>query len=71
MTPERFRACLGLLRWSQRGLADALECDDRMVRRWASGEAEVPAGIVVWLETLSKVHAELPPPKTWRTRRAA
>lgn len=68
MTPERMSECLSLVRWSQRGLADALECDDRLVRRWAAGEAEIPAGVAAWLETLGKVHAEIPPPRTWRTR---
>lgn len=37
--------CLTLVRWSQRGLADVLECDNRLVRRWAAGESEIPAGV--------------------------
>ncbi|WP_018261868.1 hypothetical protein [Methylobacterium sp. WSM2598] len=71
MTPDRFRECLGLLRWSQRGLAETLECDDRLVRRWASGEAEIPASVAAWLETLGQAHAEAPPPKAWRRRAQA
>ncbi|ACL61773.1 hypothetical protein [Methylobacterium nodulans] len=70
MTPDRFRECLSLLRWSQRGLAEALECDDRLVRRWATGEVPIPCGLAAWLETLGQVHAAAPPPKTYRRRSA-
>ena len=68
MSPDRFRECLGLLRWTQRGLADVLKCDDRLVRRWGSGDADIPASVAAWLETLGKVHAELPPPLGWKRR---
>lgn len=71
MTPARFRECLSLLRWTQRGLADTLECDDRLVRRWASGEADIPASVAAWMETLGKVLETLPPPKGWRRRAGA
>ena len=71
MTPDRFRDCLALLRWSQRGLADALECDDRLIRRWASGDAEIPASVAAWLETLGQVHAAAPPPTGWKRRHSA
>ncbi|ACL57016.1 hypothetical protein Mnod_2030 [Methylobacterium nodulans ORS 2060] len=53
MTPDRFRACLALVRWSQRGLAEALECDDRLVQRWDSGEVPIPTGLAAWLENLA------------------
>ncbi|AWB23015.1 hypothetical protein DA075_20620 [Methylobacterium currus] len=69
MTSDRFRECLTLLRWSQRGLAEALACDDRIVRRWASGDAEIPADLAAWLETLAQAHAAAPAPTTWRRRR--
>lgn len=49
MTPDRFHECLAALRWSQRGLADALTMDERQVRRWAAG-ARIPDGIAAWLE---------------------
>ncbi|MET3352398.1 UNVERIFIED_ORG: ribosome-binding protein aMBF1 (putative translation factor) [Xanthobacter viscosus] len=71
MTPDRFRECLTLLRWSQRGLADALECDDRLIRRWASGDADIPASVAVWLETLGQFHAAAPPPTGWKRRPSA
>ena len=71
MTPSRLRACLALLRWSQRGLAEALECDDRMVRRWASGEGSVPDEVGAWLERLTAAHEAEPVPQGWRRRAAA
>ena len=70
MTPDRMREALFLLRWSQRGLAEALECDDRLVRRWASGDAEIPVSVAAWLETLAQCHEAAPPPKAWRRRAA-
>ncbi len=71
MTPGRLRECLGLLRWSQRGLAEVLECDDRLVRRWASGDGSVPAEVSAWLETLAAFHASIPVPQDWRRRATA
>ncbi len=68
MTPDRFRECLTLLRWSQRGLADALQCDDRLVRRWAAGDADVPPEVAAWLDALGKALEALPAPTAWRTR---
>ena len=70
MTGSRLRQCLALLRWSQRGLAEALGCDDRLVRRWAADGAPIPAGVSDWLETLAKVHAHHPAPAGWRRREA-
>ena len=69
MPPSGLREILAMLRWSQRGLAEALGCDDRIVRRWASGAAAMPADVALWLSRLAKVHAANPPPQTWRTRR--
>lgn len=62
MTPERLRECLAALRWSQRGLADALACDERQVRRWAAG-ATVPPSVAAWLERLASYHERHPPPQ--------
>ena len=61
MTPDRFRACLAALHWSQRGLADILKMDERQVRRWAAG-AEIPVAVSAWLEALAKTHERNPPP---------
>lgn len=62
MTSDRFRECLALLHWSQRGLADALEMDERQVRRWAAG-ATIPRPIADWLEKLARYHERNPPPQ--------
>ncbi len=64
MTPARFLACLALLRWSQRGLAAAIDYDDRLVRRWVSGERPIPAHVADWLERAAAWHAENPPPRS-------
>jgi hypothetical protein len=53
MTPDRLRECLALLHWSQRGLAEILYCDDRLIRRWAQGSEPVPESIARWLERLA------------------
>jgi hypothetical protein len=74
MTPDRFRECLALLHWSQRGLAETLYCDDRLVRRWAQGSEPVPETIAGWIENLARAHEASPPPatqrlaRTWRKR---
>jgi len=67
MTPDQFRACLDSLRWTQRGLASALLCDERMVRRWGTGAMNIPAPIAVWLTRLANAHDANPVPD-WRTR---
>jgi hypothetical protein len=62
MTPAEFRICLQHLAWSQRGLAELLGRDDRLVRRWASGGSEIPAEVAEWLAVLAACHAKHPPP---------
>lgn len=62
MTPTRFRTCLAALRWSQRGLADALDMDERQVRRWATGDYAIPVPVAAWLDRLAAYHAKHPPP---------
>ncbi len=66
MTASRLREVLTILRWSQRGLAEALGCDDRLVRRWASGNASVPPDVADWLEQLGQAMAAHPVPAAWR-----
>lgn len=63
MTPDRFRECLALLHWSQRGLADVLRMDERQIRRWATGAYAVPEPIAAWLEKLARFHERNPPPE--------
>jgi hypothetical protein len=68
MTPTRLRECLDALRWSQRDLAAALGCNDRLVRRWAAGAPgrAVPESVGKWLEVLSTTHIRHPTcRRTW------
>ena len=44
---DRIRDAITRLGTSQRGLARALDLDERMIRRWAAGADRVPR--VVWL----------------------
>jgi ribosome-binding protein aMBF1 (putative translation factor) len=62
MTPDRIRACLSLIGWSQRGLAERLGHDERQVRRWCSGHHEIPEAVANWLNALADFHERNPPP---------
>jgi DNA-binding transcriptional regulator YdaS (Cro superfamily) len=62
MTPTRLRECLALLRWSQRGLADALGRPEGTVRQWARGAVQIPPAVASWLEAAARWHASHPPP---------
>ena len=62
MTPTRLRECIALLRWSQRGLADAIGVDEARVRKWARGVGEVPDEVASWLERRADAMAADPPP---------
>ncbi|MEY5100371.1 MAG: hypothetical protein RJA36_3090 [Pseudomonadota bacterium] len=62
MTPTRLRECLALLRWSQRGLADALGRPEGTVRQWARGSVRIPDDVASWLEKAGRWHGKNPPP---------
>lgn len=69
MTPARLRWCLDQVGWSTRHLAGVLGCDERLVRRWLSGQFTIPPKVGAWLEALAAVHAANPVPD-WRQRAA-
>jgi hypothetical protein len=69
MTPERFNECLAAIRWTDHGLAAALECDLLLVEAWADGGEPIPASLAAWLETLAQCHEGLPSPTTWKGKR--
>lgn len=71
MTSDRFNECLRVIRWTPINIASALQCELSWIEALEAGNEEVPAGLAAWLETLAKVHEELPPPVTYRGRRAA
>ena len=68
MTPTRLREILDALHWSQRDLAGLLSCNERLVRRWAAGQADVPSPLAAWIETRLADHRRNLPPTQWRTR---
>ena len=70
MTPSRFRECLVLLHWSQRGLAEMLYCDDRLVRSWAQGSEPVPETIAGWIEKLASTREAAASPTAQRRMRS-
>lgn len=61
MTPERLRACLAALDWTQRGLARLLGRPEGTVRQWARGAVQIPPAVAAWLEARAR-HAERHPP---------
>jgi ribosome-binding protein aMBF1 (putative translation factor) len=58
--------CVETIGWSLRYLAYRLACDDRTVRRWASGQNACPPEVIKWLNRLAKVHEKHPAPDGWR-----
>ncbi len=66
MTPAEFSAALSHIGWSQRHLARQLQCDDKMVRRWATGALAIPPSIARWLDRVVGCHDRFPPPDDWR-----
>jgi len=70
MTPARFSECLLHIRWTPINIASALQCELSWIEAMEAGNEEIPAGLAAWLETLAQVHEELPPPTTYRGKRA-
>lgn len=66
MTPERFKACLDVLRWTPVTLASVLDMDDRQTRRWGS-TAPIPAAVAAWLDSIATFHEQNPPPAKPKT----
>lgn len=53
MTPERFRECLVLMNWSQRGFARMVDRAEGTVRQWARGKVTIPPDVASWLEKIA------------------
>lgn len=62
LTRARAREARQAIGWSIRNLADRLGYDERAVRRWESGERDVPPKVGEWLERLARFHEQNPAP---------
>jgi ribosome-binding protein aMBF1 (putative translation factor) len=68
MTADEFTEALQLIGWSQRQLAAMLDCDNVIVWRWATGRADIPASIAVWIRRIAACHEKHAVPDDWRVR---
>lgn len=68
MTPERYRECLHLLRWSMTGLAAILGVNPSTTQNWGRGRGNpIPENAAEWLEARA-THAEaFPLPRGWQS----
>lgn len=53
MTPDRFRECLDMFHWTQRGFARVVDRNESTVRQWARGKVSIPPAMATWLEGLA------------------
>lgn len=70
MTPSRFNECLRVIRWTPINIASVLQCELSWIEALEAGTEEVPVELAAWLEVLAQSHEALPPPKTYRGKRA-
>jgi hypothetical protein len=61
MNAARLQACLAAIGWSQRGLATALGCDEKLIRLWGQ-RGEVPPDVAAWLEVRARDAEATPAP---------
>ena len=54
MTADDFRHCLARVGLSQVGAARLFAVNDRTARRWAAGEQDIPAAVVLCLLMMQK-----------------
>ena len=66
MTPTELRSYLFVLRWTQRGLARALNRQESTVRQWARGVTRIPDDVERWLD--GRLHHALRFPAPIRSR---
>ena len=68
ITPDRFRECLNLIRWTTIDLVNALHCDLAWIEALESGEIAVPIDVASWIENLARAHDENQPPIVYRAK---
>jgi hypothetical protein len=66
MGAAEFRDVLAAIGWTPATLSHRLGCDERMVRRWASGRYAVPVRVAEWLCLVATTLRDLPPPVDWQ-----
>jgi DNA-binding transcriptional regulator YdaS (Cro superfamily) len=64
VTAAAFRAHLGRLCWTQRGLAVLLGLSHNTVHRWALDQAAIPPATAAWLEQVAAFIERHPPPRS-------
>ena len=62
LTPDQFRELLVELGLSDAQLIRWTGVDDRLVRRWKTGEREIPETMATWLKGLETFLTANPPP---------
>ena len=67
MTPQRLRECMNWIAMSDGQLVRLLDMDARLVRRWKSGDRDIPRDVADWIEDLVR-YWELHPPPTLKGR---
>ncbi|GBQ08428.1 helix-turn-helix domain-containing protein [Saccharibacter floricola] len=63
MTPTRFRECLDVFHWSQRGFARIIGRGEGTVRQWARGAVSIPFDVAQWLESCASFMESHRPPE--------
>lgn len=63
MTPRQFHLCLDTLRLSQRSLAPALGCSEKLPRLWAMGTRSIPPVVAEWLDACVRIRQRYPDPE--------
>lgn len=60
MTVSELRECLITLHWSATDLAEEAGVKDHVVRRWISGQDQIPETVAYGLFTLAAFHNQHP-----------
>ena len=67
MTSAEMVECLGQIGWTATELARRLGVSDRSVRRYLSGERQIPDNLADWLRQVATALQSVPPvPAGWR-----
>jgi len=62
MTDQELADTLDALHWSNRRVADLLNCSETLIRKWLAGRAAVPPAVAAWLRRCATLAATFPAP---------